>query len=378
MNLFDLLDLQLFAEEVESEESSAEESGQEQAEEIPAELQGVDEDIAREIMQEAAQMAQPEKQEQAEESTADADSDTKTVEDSVIDTPQKAIPYSRFKEVNDKAKQSATEAAQLKQQLAELQAQMQQRQAQPQSVAPAAPPVQQQQQVVQQPQITAEPISKVNAIAYQEALKMSGMTKEDVDSLQYDEDGNTKVQLWQSALEAAKARTWNAVDTEFRAKQAQAAQTLQLHQQVVNEYSSFEQEQMKAPDFAATRDYAINTYFSTLSPLEQQTVTAAYQRVDRNVCSPQDVFVVKNYYKEAAAAYRAVNPVNENPTNTNQLEQKKQKIKEMERHPRAGQVSGSSSSGSAVTPEALERMLNEKDWDEIPADIQKLLLSGGN
>jgi len=268
-----LFDLQLFAEEETTEVST----DPQQQDEIPEELAGYDEDVRREIMAQIKPEDEAPKEDEAhtEDPPAETDSDNKTVED-VLDEPTKAIPYKRFKEVNDKAKSAAQEAAQLKEQLATLQARIQQ---------PVQPPVQQvqqpaQQQIPQGPRISPELAAKINEIAYSEALQMSGLTKEEVTALEYAEDNDPKIQTWKGALDFARTRAWTSVDTEFRNRQLQAHTQLQLHQQIVNDFESFTQEQEKEADFQQIREYAVNDLYSKLAPLEQQTIAEAYRRVE--------------------------------------------------------------------------------------------------
>lgn len=367
----EFIDLRLFGAEETADESAttAEETTTtaEEQEETPSGLEGIDEETAREIM---AQLPK----EETDESTADADSDTKQVSDSEQDVSNKSIPYARFKEVNDKSKTYAAENEQLKAELQRLKEQRQQPPAAQQQVTPPQtqqqPPIEQQHQV----RITPEFAATINNIAYEEALKMSGLTKEEVDVLEFADDNDPKLQAWNAAKQFANTQTWNAVHREFEARRTQQAKVLEMHQQVIGDYTSFESEQMKQPDFEATKEYAVGEYFNQLSPLEQQAIRDAWARVDRKLCSPQDVLVVKNYYTQAANAYRSKNANQAQPPEQ-VLKQKNEKLKQMERHPRAEQVNGSNAPAGAVTEAELEKML-EGDWDKIPPDVQKMLLNG--
>ena len=364
----EFIDLRLFgAEETANEDTTTTEETTTTTEEqdTPAGLEGIDEETAREIM---AQLPQ----EETDESGADADSDTKQVTDSEQDVSNKSIPYARFKEVNDKSKAAAAENEQLK---AELQRLKEQRQQPPAATQQQATPAQTQQPPAeQQVRITPEFAATINNIAYEEALKMSGLTKEEVDVLEFADDNDPKLQAWNAAKQFANTQTWNAVHREFEARRTQQAKVLEMHQQVIGDYTSFESEQMKKPDFEATKEYAVGEYFNQLSPLEQQAIRDAWARVDRKLCSPQDVLVVKNYYTQAANAYRSKNANQAQPPEQ-VLKQKNEKLKQMERHPRAEQVNGSNAPAGSVTEAELEKML-EGDWDKIPPDVQKLLLNG--
>ena len=148
---------------------------------------------------------------------------------------------------------------------------------------------------------------------------------------------------------------------------------LQLRQHSIADYSSFEQEQMKAQDFESIRSHAVNEYFSKLNPVEQQAIADAYQRVQSKTCIPQDIFVVKKYFSEAAQDFRK----NQNNVNTNQnnIQVKQEKLKQMERHPKVDLVTGSNSNGGTSVAD-LERTLQNTDWDDIPESTKKLLLGG--
>ena len=362
----ELIDLRLFGAEGTADESTTTEetTTTEEQVETPSGLEGIDEETAREIM---AQLPQ----EETEASAADADSDTKQVSDSEQDVSNKSIPYARFKEVNDKSKTYAAENEQLKAELQRLKEQRQQPPAAPQ--ATQAPVQTQQPPAEQQLRITPEFATTINNIAYEEALKMSGLTKEEVDVLEFAEPDDPKLQAWNAAKQFANTQTWNAVHREFENRRTQQAKVLELHQQIIGDYTSFESEQMKQPDFEATKAYAVGEYFDQLSPLEQQAVRDAWTRVERKVCSPQDVMVVKNYYAQASNAYRK--NANQSQPPEQVLKQKNEKLKQMERHPRAEQVNGSNAPVGAVTEAELEKML-EGDWDKIPPDVQKMLLNG--
>ena len=361
-----LFNLQLFTEESEvTETEQSEESTQtEETESIPSELEGLSEETAREIMKEI----EPEKKDEVPD--ADATSETKAEEqetEQVLDEPTQAIPYKRFKEVNDKSKAKDQEIEQLKQQLA--------------AMKNNTPPAQQQtvtqqpvQQEPQRPQINADLAVKVDDLAFQEALRMSGLTKEEVDVLEYADDKDPKVQAWNASLSFAKTRAWNAVDAELKNIQARQQQQVQTVQASRKAYESFEMEQKKAEDFAAVQQYAVNDYFNTLSPIEQQAVSTAWNRVENSQCSPQDVFTVKQYFEKASADYRGKHPKEVKP---DKLKTTTEKLKQMEQHPRVSQIEGQPSAANGLTVEKLEQIVNENNWDDIPQDIKDVLLKGG-
>lgn len=114
-------------------------------------------------------------------------------------------------------------------------------------------------------------------------------------------------------------------------------------------------EQKKAEDFADVQQYAVNDYFNTLSQIEQQAVSAAWNRVENSQCSPQDVFTVKQYFEKASADYRSKHP---KEVKQDKLKTTTEKLKQMEQHPRVSQIEGQPSAANGLTVEKLEQMVN--------------------
>lgn len=357
-------DLQMFAEDEAAEETVAEPTtedaeGTEPAEEtIPPELDGLDDaDIAKEIMAEAKGMEEPESE--PEETPAEPK----------IEGAPGPIPYPRFKQEIDKGKSKDAEIAKLKEELEKLRKQPQQ---------PMQPPVQQPMQTPVQPtpqpmpqagnvMLTEENINLINQAIEQEALRLSQMTKDDLDSLEYMEDTDPRKQRWQYAQEMARGTVFARIRNAQQAKAEQARQFLQAHNAAIAEFNAYAEQQTHEPDFEGVKEYAVNEYFKGLPGADKQVIAAAYARVERNVASPQDIYTVKNYFAQAQRAYRSQHPLQAQQSN------KSNKMEQASSFPRSSQVSGSGDAGSGVTVASLEKMLDEMPWDQIDPKYQKML-----
>lgn len=370
-------DLQLFTEE-ETEETN-------EMQEIPSELDGVDEDVAREIMEQIqvdelkAEKETPEitkEESQEQDTSAEADSDNKQVEENpALEEPQQNIPYKRFKEINDKYKAKDAENLALKEQLSKLK--LQQNTYQPQTQQPTSTVTNQAQTTSSNPLLNADVVRRINEIAVDEAMKIVGVTKEEIEELEYVDKNDPRIETFKTAIELSRQNTLNRLNNEIQIQQAESQRIMQLHQQVLSDYAAFEQQQIQSEDFEQVKTYAVNDFFNNLAPLEQQAISDAYQRIQNKSCSPQDVFVVKNYYSAAAQEFRKNNQsLNQSPSSHAAVAQKQEKLKQMDRHPRIDMISTGNNSNESLTINSLERMVKEKDWDDIPPDIQKLLLSG--
>ena len=363
---------------------------------IPEGLEGIDEDIAREIMSEvSSQEENTSKLDESEDNSsnldndlsksevnsennlsAEADSDNKQVDSEGSENEEElnqTIPYKRFKEVNEKSKAKDDEIIALRQ---ELLAAKQQSSNVSNQVYPGNQAVNHENHAELNnvnPLLNPAVIQEINSLANEEALKISGLTREELDEIEYSDPNDTRFSTYKTAVELARQNIFSQLNSEIQTRRVMEQKVLQLRDQSIADYSSFEQEQMKAQDFESIRSHAVNEYFTKLNPVEQQAIADAYQRVQSKTCIPQDIFVVKKYFSEAAQDFRK----NQNNVNTNQnnIQVKQEKLKQMERHPKVDLVTGSNSNGGTSVAD-LERTLQNTDWDDIPENTKRMLLGG--
>ena len=356
---------------------------------IPEGLEGIDEDIAREIMSEVSSQEESKnsldeldndssKDEVGAENnlSAEADSDNKQVDSESSETEEElnqTIPYKRFKEVNEKSKAKDDEIIALRQ---ELLAAKQQSSNVSNQVYPGNQAVNHENHAELNnvnPLLNPAVIQEINSLANEEALKISGLTREDLDEIEYSDPNDTRISTYKTAVELARQNIFSQLNSEIQTRRVMEQKVLQLRDQSIADYSSFEQEQMKAQDFESIRSHAVNEYFAKLNHVEQQAIADAYQRIQSKTCIPQDIFVVKKYFSEAAQDFRK----NQNNVNRNQnnIQVKQEKLKQMERHPKVDLVTGSNSNGGTSVAD-LERILQNTDWDDIPENTKKMLLGG--
>ena len=135
------------------------------------------------------------------------------------------------------------------------------------------------------------------------------------------------------------------------------------HTAAVNTYNEFAQKEFAEPDFKAIQEFATNEFFEGLTPSEQKILANSYIRVERQTASPAEMLVVKNYYQQAKAAFRARGNGKKAPAKpTAQVSL-----------PRVDQIGGTAGTGE-VTVAELEQMLETTDFDQIPEQYQKKLL----
>ena len=349
-----VFDLQQFAEAEAAPEAAAPEAAPEAPkEEIPAELAGISEDSAREAMAQAK--AQAAKEAPAEDAADGAVEEA--AEDAARLTGQK-IPYVRFKQEHDRKKELEAQLKDLSSEVERLRAQQ-------------APPQVQQAPQVQQPRITPEATKQLNAIVRQQALQLTGFSKEDVDALSYMDDDDPRREQWKTAVDVARTQVIDGVYKMQQQRAAQAQQFMALHNAAVADYNAFAQKEMSDPAYPQVMQYAINDYFEKgISKAEQPAIAAAYQRIEHNVASPGDIALIKRYFLDAKASFSG------KKSRQAQGGRVMEKVQQAESFPRSEKVAGAADVGGSVSAATLDKMLSEKNWEDIPARYRQMLLSG--
>ena len=340
--------------------------------EIPEELQGIPEHIAREAMDEMAKAEpkEPEEDTSTEEPTIEPTTNTesrKEQDDNIL--PNQAVPYIRFKQQLD-------ENNKLKEQLKQYQKGNNTNQAPMQQpvMAPGNQPLQQtpmQQPAQQTPVITADVTQQIEKAIKMEAMRMTGMSEETIDSMEFMDENDPRLQTWNTAKNMARASIYSKIQKERERQIEVNRRIIAEHNQNVLEYNKFAQEQMAEPDFENIVAYAKKDYFDKLKPHVQNVIASAYARIERNMGSPQDTVLIEDFFTKAKNEYRSLN----GGGSTSKTTEKKvtQKGKQGQAFPRSGEINGSGNDGN-VSVDTLARMLETTPFEQIPEEYQRKLL----
>lgn len=329
---------------------------------IPDELAGVSEDVAREIMAEADYSEDTEVETEVEEVVEDdtvsveADNETNTDEPNdseIVKTPSQSIPYKRFKEVVDKRNDLEKQLEQYKARFGDVNAPL------PQKEEPAP---------VKKPALINDDMAQqIEAAVRAEAMNITGFNPDDVDSLEYEDEGSNRVARWNVAMSMARNKIYTAISNAEAQRQKQAQELLSRHNESVANFNKFYMEQQAEKDFTEIQKYAVNDYFNTLSATEKQIISDANERYTRGTSSAQDLYCLQRYFMDAKNSYRSKSGKSKSAKETIN------KIEQASKFPRVSNIDGMTTNG-AVTISALEDMLNTKRWDEIPKEYQDMLL----
>ena len=331
-------DLQRFDEEV----SQSTETQSEEQKPLPEELNGLPEEIARETLNEW------------EQSQAASEEQPTSAEPAAPQT-EESVPYARFKEKVDEANRLKAELEKYRQ--------APQPQSQPQTQPQPARQIQ-----LPQLKVTPEMAKRINQAIDAEAMALSGMSKDDVASLEYADDDDPRIAQWQQSKSIAQNNVITALRQMHDNQQRQAQQFYANHTAAVNSYNEFAQKEFAEPDFKEIQNFATNEFFEQLSPGEQTILANSYLRVERQLASPAEMLVVKNYYERAKAAYRT-RGAKKTPA------QHDKKNSAQPTLPRSDQLKGASgTSNKQLSTSDIEKML-AGDFTKIDPEMQKTLLA---
>lgn len=273
-----------------------------------------------------------------------------------------SIPYKRFKEVIDKKNETEKLLAQYRERYGELDAPPQNFQSQ--SLPKAANPPQ---QIPPQepPQLSENDIKQLDEIITQRAMQISGLSKEDIENLDYVEDNDPRVARWNHAKRLSEATVYNDIINHQTNQQQEFQRMNALRSQTIADYNNYVAQQQAAENFNAVQKFAENDFFNAQSDIDKQVIMESYARIRNNTAFPADVMVVRDFFSRAKAAYDARQTApppkpKTKPTANN--------------FPRTNKVNGIIGNGGGVSEATLAEMLRNKPWTQIPPEYQQALL----
>lgn len=348
-------DIQNFADEETVEygdilDGAADETLKDELPPIPDELAGIPEDIARDIISKAATQ-----NETPAENPAPATSNTPAENET-------SVPYKRFKETLDQKNEIAQQLAAYRERYGDISSQTSttnyQQQATPPSAQTPAPTM---------PQFNKEVIQQIDDAITQRAMAISGLSKEDVDNIDYFEDDDPRISLWNHARKLSEATVYNDIVANHLAQQQELQRMQMLQNQSVNDYNNYVAQKQATENFDAIRQYATGEFFNAQSPIDKEVITNSFANLSRNMASPADMMIVRDFFNRAENAYA-------NRNSQPSIQPKTPLRSQKTNFPRTNRLNGTAGSGGGVSEAQLADMLQNKKWSEIPLEYQKMLL----
>ena len=202
-----MFDIQKFAEETTEEHSTQVESAQENLPPIPEDFDGVSENVAREIMAKSA-----------EQNSTQVESEFDEVDDDGNYTGEKdlsrvKIPYSRFKQTIDKKNELENKAKDFEKKLEIYRQRYGDLDSQSQNISQQnfqQPPQDTQAQTPTQPRyFNEDDVKNIDEAIKATTMQMTGFSQEDVDGLDYLDDDDPKIAVWNRAKRMTELATYN-------------------------------------------------------------------------------------------------------------------------------------------------------------------------
>lgn len=372
--MFDNFDIQLFADEnveIEVDTQGADNSADEKID-IPEELSDISEDIARDILREHADKSSEGNNAPAPAEEFDAEGNY--TGNGNVDNVK--IAYSRFKETLDKQKDAEKQLAAYRARFGDLNAQS----TTPQNNFQPALQQDYQQQVQQNiPETPTEPpqpryfsaddAKQIDDAITQMTMQMTGLTQEDVDNLDYLDDDDPKIGIWNHARELAKIATYNQIVAMQQRQAQEEYYRAMTANQSQSEYNDYVNQQKAVEYFDDLQKFAASEFYQSQSDVDKQIIYDANLRIEHGNATPTDRFIVRDFFTRAKYAYDAKNQQVQRPATHKKTASKPQ-------FPRTDKVNGIPGNGGGnITNAALAEMVKNTDWDKIPQYYKDILLN---
>lgn len=318
---------------------------------IPKELEGLPEDIARDIMS----RAESKSAESTENVPPDPPETPKTEDDG-----ETSVSYKRFKETLDQKNELAQQLAAYRERYGDMPASSQTSQQNfpqyTQQEIPTQP---------RQPQLNAETMKQIDDVITKFAMEISGLSKEDVDGIDYLDDDDPRISLWNHAKELSKQKVYYDFIANQVAQQQELQRLQMLQNQSINEYNNYVAQKQAADNFEAVRQYATGEFFNAQSQVDKEIITESFSRLSRNAAYPADMMIIRDFFTRAENSY-----LNKNAQTAPQQKNTAPKPN----FPRTNQMNGTVGNGGGVTQAELAEMLKTRKFSDIPPEYQKILL----
>ena len=358
MTKFDKFDIQLFAEEENTQGDVTFENPESEnaPEPIPEELSDISEDVAREVMeQHKAENPTPKVEDSAEEE------DFKNVK----------ISYSQHKKVLDEKSETEKLLEEYKKRFGDLNSPPPQNYSQPamqQNFQQQVPPPNEIPEKPPEPKyFGADDVKQINDAIKQYAMQMTGFTQDTIDELDYLDDDDPRLEIWQGARRFAENAVYNQIAMAQIQSQQEQIRRNAMFDQSVTDFNSYVSQQKAAEDFERLQSFATNEFFNSQSPAEQQILLEANTRLEHQQAIPTDFIIVRDFFTRAKAAFDAKNRQVQKPVSSQR--------KQNPQFPRTDKVNGATGSGGAISAVELANMVKNTDWNKVPPQYKDYLLN---
>lgn len=228
--------------------------------------------------------------------------------------------------------------------------------------------------------ITPEIMDAVNPLIMDKALQMSGLKKEDLDGLEYTEDGERKQQTFNNAMALARSQVMNDLNNRYIQMKQEQQQRLFERQESIKGIQDLVKQIESVPNHETVSQYITTNYISTLPVMEQTAIRQAYIRADRGESTYADNMILRSFWDNGLSAYnQSINNPAQNQSNNRRAAAINENMNRRNQMPRVNQVqSAGTGNPSAWTVDRLAKALQtEEGFNSIPEAIKNSIRKTG-
>ena len=109
---------------------------------------------------------------------------------------------------------------------------------------------------------------------------MTGLSKDDVDAMEYMDDDDPRKTQYQTARKYAEVAIMQQIYAAQQEQQRRTRVLLDNHKKNIDGYNTFAQQEMQEPDFEQTKEFATNEFFESLPASQHCRCIRSYRATD--------------------------------------------------------------------------------------------------
>ena len=226
---------------------------------------------------------------------------------------------------------------------------------------------------VPQLKITPEIAKIIKELTDKKAVELSGLTKEELEALEYADDSDINKIRYDQAKSMARDMVLRDIQARNTQIQNQLYQAEKYRQDSISDIQNFVKEVQETENYETIMKYVTGEYMNSLPKYQQDVIRQAYVRVNNSQGDMRDNMIIRSLWNEGSSSYFK----NKQTASTNNSSCLNSKMTQRNKMPRVSQLQESGSNNSDVwTIDKIKAAINTGNIDKIPKSIQKQIANG--
>lgn len=228
-------------------------------------------------------------------------------------------------------------------------------------------------------EMTPELSDAIEELTLKRAMAITGMDKDTVDALEYAEEDNADRKRFENAKNIAKNAVMNDLNNRLVQLDHQKQMQIKQQQENINDIQQLSKEITSIDNYQEICDYTTKEYIKTLPVSHQMAIRDAYLRAREDKSTVQDNIILRSFWKAGLNSYNNTHAANNSNNKINNIDTQKvnKKMEQKNKMPRVTQISGAGNSNNNTwTIDRINNLIDNGRFNEIPRNIVEQVMEG--